>query len=129
MPKVKKIVFNSLPLNYNIEDELINATNPSDFAGEEFSSTEKAPTANCLRVLKSYVDSTIIPTGALTFDTSPTLNSNKPVTSDGIYRFVLQAIDNFFNEHFVVLTQAEYDALGEYDPSKFYMIYEPDNNQ
>ena len=33
MPKVKKIVFNSLPLNYNIEDELINATNPSDFAG------------------------------------------------------------------------------------------------
>ena len=51
------------------------------------------------------------------------------IIKDGIYRFVLQAIDDFFNNHFIVLTQAEYDALGEYDPHKFYMIYEPDNNQ
>ena len=122
MPKVKKIVFNSLPLNYNIEDELINATNPSDFAGEEFNSTDKAPTANCLRILKSYVDSAIIPEGALTFDTIPTLNSNKPVTSDGIFRYIAQAITEFFNEHFIALTQEEYDEIEEPRSDVYYFI-------
>ena len=122
MPKVKKIVFNSLPLNYNIEEELINTDDASDFSGERFNTTKKAPTANCLRVLKSYVDSAIIPEGALTFDTVPTLNSNKPVTSDGIFRFIQIALVAFFEEHFVALTQEEYDELEEPRSDVYYFI-------
>ena len=127
MPIVRKIIFNGVPLGINVsEEDLVNADNPSDISGENFQTKVKAPTAKSLWVLKSYLDSAIIPEGALTFDTTPRIGSDKPVTSEGIYRFVLQAIDAYFNNKFVVLTQEEYDNLQVYDPNKFYMIGEPD---
>lgn len=129
MPKVKKVIVNDLPLELVTNEELINAINPSDISGEQFNNTIKAPTAKSIQILKQYIDSAIIPEGALTFDTTPTLGSIKPVTSDGIYQFVLAAIDSYFNNKFVVLTQEEYDNLEEYDNSKFYMIVEPDPNE
>lgn len=127
MPIVRKIVFNGSRLDINVsEEDLVNANNPSDISSEKFQTKVKAPTAKSLSVLKAYIDSAIIPQGALTFDTTPTLGSDKPVTSEGIYRFVLQAIDDYFNARFVVLTQAEYDEIENPDPNKFYMIYEPE---
>ena len=127
MPKVKKIIYNGSRIPIGLPpEELVNADNPSDISGEQFTAKDKAPTANALRILKQHVDSAIIPEGALTFDTTPTIGSDKPVTSEGIYRFVLQAIDDYFNNKFVVLTQEEYDNLQVYDPNRFYMIIEPD---
>lgn len=127
MPIVRKIVYNGTRLDINVsEEDLVNADNPSDISSEKFRTKVKAPTANSLAVLMSYVRSAIIPQGALTFDTTPRLGSDKPVTSEGIYRFVLQAIDDYFNARFVVLTQAEYDEIENPDPNKFYMIYEPE---
>ena len=126
MPKVKKIILHDLPIDITSSDELINANNPSDISGEEFNNKNKAPTAYSLQVLKSYVDSAIIPEGALLFDTTPALGSNNPVTSEGIYRFVLQAIDAYFNSKFVLVTQEEYDEIENPDPNKYYMIYEPE---
>lgn len=127
MPIVRKIAFNGANLDINVsEEDLVNANNPSDISSEKFKTKSKAPTANSLSILKAYMDSAIIPQDALTFDTTPRLGSNKPVTSEGIYRFVLQAIDDYFNARFVVLTQAEYDEIENPDPNKFYMIYEPE---
>lgn len=125
MPKIKRIELNGQKLAIEpTELYIVNADTPSEI--DSFDGKADLLSANSLRVLKSYVDSAIIPAGALTFDTHPTIGSNKPVTSDGIYRFVLQAIDDYFNNKFVVLTQEEYDELEYYDPNKFYMIYEPD---
>lgn len=125
MPIVRKIIFNGSRLDINVsEEDLVNANNPSDISSNKFKTKVKAPTANSLSVLKAYIDSAIIPEGALTFDITPRLGSDKPVTSEGIYRFVLQAIDDYFNARFVVLTQAEYDEIENPDPNKFYMIYE-----
>jgi len=127
MPIVRKIVFNGVRLDINVsEDDLVNANNSSDISNIKFKSKTKAPTARSLQVLKSYVDALIIPEGTLIFDTTPTEGSNKPVTSGGIYEFVLQAIDDYFNAKFVVLTQAEYDEIENPNPNKFYMIYEPE---
>ena len=127
MPIVRKIVFNGVRVGINVsEDDLVNANTSSDISSIKFKSKTKAPTAKSLQVLKSYVDALIIPEGALVFDTTPTEGSDKPVTSGGIYDFVLQAIDDYFNARFVVLTQAEYDEIENPDPNKFYMIYEPE---
>lgn len=126
MPIVKKILVDSKLLD--IEPSIVvNADNPSDFNDESFANKEKPASANSLRVLKSYIDSAIIPTEALTFDTTPTLNSNKPVTSDGIKRYVDAAIEAYFNSKFIVLTQEEYDELyeqGLIQADKYYMIVE-----
>ncbi len=130
MPKVRKIILNAIPLEINVsKEDLVNANNPSDISNQQFNSEVKAPSAKSLQILKSYVDSAIIPEGAITFDTTPRPGSDKPVTSGGIYNFVVQAIDTYFNNKFVVLTQQEYDDLEYYDPNKFYMIVEPDEER
>ena len=128
MPKVRKIIIDGIPQNINVsKEELVNADNFSDFSTTKFQSKDKAPTARSLYILKNYVDAAVIPEGALSFDFTPTIGSNNPVTSEGIYRFVLQAIEEYFNSRFVVLTQEEYDNLEVYDPRKFYMIVDEEN--
>jgi len=59
----------------------------------------------------------------LDFDTTPTKNSMKGVTSSGVYLAIGTAIDN----RHVALTQEEYDALLDADavnPNVFYYIKE-----
>lgn len=123
MPKVKKIVYNGSNLDINIPpEELINANNASDISGNQFATKDKAPTANSLRVLKYYIDSAIIPRGALTFDQTPTLGSSNPVTSDGIKRYIDNLILTFFSEHFITLTQEEYDEIEHPRDDVYYFI-------
>ena len=125
MPIVRKIIFNGSRLDINVsEDDLINANNPSDISGEQFTAKDKAPTANALRILKQYIDSVRIPTGALTFDTTPTLGSVNPVTSDGIKRYIDNLILTFFSEHFITLTQEEYDEIENPRNDVYYFITE-----
>ena len=125
MPIVRKIIFNGSRLDINVsEDDLINANNPSDISGEQFTAKDKAPTANALRILKQYIDSVRIPTGALTFDSTPTLGSNNPVTSDGIKRYIDNLILTFFSEHFITLTQEEYDEIENPRNDVYYFITE-----
>lgn len=124
MPKVKKIIFNGSGLHFDINEELINADNASDISGEQFTAKDKAPTANALRTLKYYIDSIRIPTGALTFDQTPTLGSVNPVTSDGIKRYIDTLILTFFAEHFITLTQEEYDAIEHPRDDVYYFITE-----
>lgn len=122
MPKVKKIIYNGSFLPISIEDELINANNASDISGEQFAVKDKAPTANSLRVLKYYIDSAVIPEGALVFDQTPTLGSINPVTSDGIKRYIDNLILTFFSEHFITLTQEEYDEIENPRDDVYYFI-------
>lgn len=125
MPIVRKIIFNGSRLDINVsEDDLINANNPSDISGEQFTAKDKAPTANALRILKQYIDSVRIPTGALIFDTTPTLGSVNPVTSDGIKRYIDNLILTFFAEHFITLTQEEYDEIENPRNDVYYFITE-----
>lgn len=125
MPKVKKIIYNGSKVDIAIPpEELINADNPSDISGEQFTAKDKAPTANALRIFKQYVDSVRIPTGALTFDTTPTLGSVNPVTSDGIKRYIDNLILTFFSEHFITLTQEEYDEIENPRNDVYYFITE-----
>ena len=125
MPIVRKIIFNGSRLDINVsEDDLINANNPSDISGEQFTAKDKAPTANALRILKQYIDSVRIPIGALTFDSTPTLGSNNPVTSDGIKRYIDNLILTFFSEHFITLTQEEYDEIENPRNDVYYFITE-----
>ena len=125
MPIVRKIIFNGSRLDINVsEDDLVNANNPSDISGEQFTAKDKAPTANALRIFKQYVDSVRIPTGALTFDSTPTLGSNNPVTSDGIKRYIDNLILAFFNEHFISLSQEEYDEIENPRDDVYYFITE-----
>lgn len=128
MPKVTKIIVGAEYIGVGGESSvnIINATNPSDIEGFDFSSETNIPSAKSLQTLKRYVDSAVIPEEAITFDTTPVQGSNKPVTSDGIYSFVSQAINAFFRNKFIVLTQEEYDAIEVKDDSKFYMIIEED---
>lgn len=121
MPKIKQIFAANQRLDLKEKDKIIyNAQNASDI--NNFRDILNPASANSLRVLKSYVDSAIIPEEALTFDDTPAIGSNNPVTSDGIYRFVLKALEDYFNYKIVVLTQAEYDEIEEPDPNKFYFI-------
>lgn len=125
MPIVRKIIFNGSRLDINVsEDDLINANNPSDISGEQFTAKDKAPTANALRILKQYIDSVRIPTGALIFDSTPTLGSVNPVTSDGIKRYIDNLILTFFSEHFITLTQEEYDEIENPRDDVYYFITE-----
>lgn len=125
MPKVKKIIYNGSKVDIAIpSEELINADNPSDISGEQFTAKDKAPTANALRILKQYIDSVRIPTGALIFDQTPTLGSVNPVTSDGIKRYINTLILTFFEEHFITLTQEEYDAIEHPRNDVYYFITE-----
>lgn len=125
MPKVKKIIYNGSLMDITLpSDELVNADNPSDISGEQFTTKDKAPTANALRIFKQYVDSVRIPIGALTFDSTPTLGSNNPVTSDGIKRYIDNLILTFFSEHFITLTQEEYDEIENPRDDVYYFITE-----
>lgn len=130
MPKVKKIITGRIGYQIGASVNIIDASNPSDIDSQEFLSPDYIPSAASLHILKSYVDSAIIPEGALTFDTTPAQGSNKPVTSGGIYAFVLAAIQQFFEDKFIVLTESEYEELEVKDPTVFYMIqeseYEPE---
>lgn len=133
MAKIKKVIVGTSYLGIGSDGasvNIVNASNPSDIDGVDFSSEVNIPSTRSLQVLKSYVDSAIIPEGALTFDTTPAQGSNKPVTSGGIYAFVLAAIQQFFEDKFIVLTESEYEELEVKDPTVFYMIqeseYEPE---
>lgn len=126
MPKVKKIIYNGSKVDIAIPpEELINADNPSDISGEQFTAKDKAPSANSLRILKQYIDaSSRRAPGVLTFDTTPTLGSVNPVTSDGIKRYIDNLILTFFSEHFITLTQEEYDEIENPRNDVYYFITE-----
>lgn len=125
MPKVRKIVYNGSKMDISVPpEELVNANNPSEISGNKFAVKDKAPTANALRTLKYYIDSIRIPTGALIFDQTPTLGSVNPVTSDGIKRYIDTLILTFFAEHFITLTQEEYDEIENPRDDVYYFITE-----
>lgn len=125
MPLVKRILFNGRLINIDILDrDVINANNPSDINGEQFKVKNKPASANTIRVLKNYLESIKIPTGALVFDTVPTEGSLNPVTSEGIKEYIDYAIEAYISSKFIVLTEEEYESLEIKDPGKFYMIVE-----
>lgn len=125
MPLVKRILFNGRLINIDILDrDVINANNPSDINGEQFKVKNKPASANTIRVLKTYLESIKIPTGALVFDTVPTEGSLNPVTSEGIKEYIDYAIEAYISSKFIVLTEEEYESLEIKDPGKFYMIVE-----
>lgn len=129
MPIVKKIIFNGIPIDIDsIGNSVINADTVSDISSQKFSSKIIAPSANSLKILKQYVDSAVIPTKALIFDTIPTKDSLNPVTSGGIYEFIQNAISDYFHEHLIPLTQEEYDAIENPDADKYYFIVESEEN-